>query len=108
MKRKHMLTVVLCMAVILLLGAKSSLLQRIENLEDVVDVANKRIDYLERTLKVESQFTGGHHTYNGGDPANVYVSGEELRRIHRQLREQESKRFRRRRLRRRSDVKRIK
>jgi len=62
---------------------------RVTNLET-------RVTYLERKLRVTNIVSEEIEVYNGGDPAKVSVSGEELRRIHRSIdRERRSRRSRR-------------
>jgi len=52
------------------------------DLRDRVTNLETRVTYLERKLRVTNIVGEGIEVYNGGDPAKVSVSGEELRGIY--------------------------
>jgi len=89
--KSKILIVVLCLATFFTLGAKPLLLQRLENLESAIQALDKRVNYLERRLRVNRTVIPGHETYYGDDPVHTAVSGEDLIRYHRAIEKAERK-----------------
>jgi len=89
--KSKILIVVLCLTTFFTLGAKPLLLRRLENLESTVQTLDKRVNYLERRLRVNRTVIPGHETYYGDDPVHTAVSGEDLIRYHRAIEEAERK-----------------